>query len=94
MGKVFIIGGAQIYEAALKLQEARRVLLTRVMREFECDTFFSLKLDPSNSQWVKKSKEEMDVWVGEDVPAGIQEENDTAYEFEMWEKVEEDESLN
>ncbi|RYO84739.1 hypothetical protein DL766_000228 [Monosporascus sp. MC13-8B] len=88
-GRVFVIGGAQIYGAALRLREARRVLLTRVMDDFECDTFFPLELSESQTggAWVKKSKEELDAWTGEAVLEGIQEENGTKYEFQMWERV-------
>ncbi|KAI1268488.1 dihydrofolate reductase [Xylariaceae sp. FL1019] len=92
--KVFVIGGAQIYGAALQLKEARRVLLTRVLNDFECDTFFPLKLseDPSDvesgsGKWVRKSKAELDDWTGEAVPEGLQEENQAQYEFQMWERV-------
>ncbi|KAK5632026.1 hypothetical protein RRF57_007740 [Xylaria bambusicola] len=90
-GKVFVIGGAQIYAAALRLTETRRVLLTRVMTEFECDTFFPLQLseeDGAGGQWVRKSKDELDSWTGETVPEGIQEENQIQYEFQMWERAE------
>ncbi|RYP17085.1 hypothetical protein DL765_004704 [Monosporascus sp. GIB2] len=88
-GRVFVIGGAQIYGAALRLREARRVLLTRVMDDFECDTFFPLELSESQAggAWVQRSKEELDAWTGETVPEGIQEENGTKYEFQMWERV-------
>lgn len=86
---IFVIGGAQIYDAALELQEARRVLLTRVMSDFECDTLFPLRLSESQTEsgWVRKTKEELDAWTGEAVPEGIQEENGTKYEFQMWERV-------
>ncbi|KAI1752392.1 dihydrofolate reductase [Xylaria castorea] len=94
-GRVFVIGGAQIYAAALRLKEARRVLLTRVMSDFECDTFFPLQLSETSEpeatgtgRWVKKSKEDLDQWTGETVPEGVQEENQTRYEFQMWERVE------
>ncbi|CAJ2510035.1 Uu.00g059350.m01.CDS01 [Anthostomella pinea] len=93
-GKVFVIGGAQIYRAALELKEAKRVLLTRVMNDFECDTFFPLELSETEMEggggggrWVKRSKKELDAWTGETVPEGIQEENETQYEFQMWERV-------
>lgn len=89
-GKVFVIGGGQIYAAALELKEAKRILLTKVMSDFECDTFFSLKLDDeggSSSGWVKRSKEELDSFTGEVVPEGVQVENDTSYEFQMWERT-------
>ncbi|KAK7712633.1 hypothetical protein SLS64_005017 [Diaporthe eres] len=90
LGKVFVIGGGQIYAAVLELKEAKRVLLTKVMSDFECDTFFSLKLDDegeSSSGWVKRSKEQLDSWTGEVVPEGVQVENDTSYEFQMWERT-------
>ncbi|RYP47808.1 hypothetical protein DL768_006217 [Monosporascus sp. mg162] len=89
IGRVFVIGGAQIYGAALRLREARRVLLTRVTDDFECDTFFPLELSESQAEgaWVQRSKEELDAWTGETVPEGTQEENGTKYEFQMWERV-------
>ncbi|KAI0400983.1 dihydrofolate reductase [Xylaria palmicola] len=99
-GRVFVVGGAQIYAAALRLREARRVLLTSVVGDFECDTFFPLRLaedqPPEEAEaegagagrWVRRSKEELDRWTGETVPEGVQEENQTQYEFQMWERVE------
>ncbi|KAK1756170.1 dihydrofolate reductase-like domain-containing protein, partial [Echria macrotheca] len=45
-GRVFVIGGAQIYKAALGMACARRVLLTRILNGgFGCDTFFPVRLD-------------------------------------------------
>ncbi|CRK34154.1 Dihydrofolate reductase like protein [Verticillium longisporum] len=86
LGRVFVIGGAQIYGASLERREARRVLLTRVGEpEFECDAFFPLKLGQAEG-WVKRDKGELDAWVGEEVDGGEQEENGTRYEFQMWEK--------
>lgn len=92
LGRVFVVGGGQIYASALELKEARRVLLTKVMSDFECDTHFSLKLSDegereSDPAWLKKSKEEFDAWVGETVPEGVQVENETRYEFQMWERA-------
>lgn len=86
-----MIGGGQIYASALELKEARRVLLTKVMSDFECDTHFSLQLSDegekeNDAAWVKKSKEELDAWAGETVPEGLQVENETKYEFQMWER--------
>ncbi|KAK3375275.1 dihydrofolate reductase-like domain-containing protein [Podospora didyma] len=92
-GRVFVIGGAQIYAAALALHPpaARRILLTGVLSDFTCDTFFPLKLgvggDEEEKGWKRSSKAALDEWVGEDVPQGVQEENGTRYEFQMWERV-------
>ncbi|KAG6364386.1 hypothetical protein INS49_005987 [Diaporthe citri] len=90
LGRVFVIGGGQIYAAALELKEAKRILLTKVISDFECDTSFLLKLNDegeSSPGWVKRSKEELDSWTGEVVPEGVQVENDTSYEFQMWERT-------
>ncbi|KAK8140520.1 hypothetical protein PG984_000586 [Apiospora sp. TS-2023a] len=72
--KAFVIGGAQIYEASLALPEAKRVLLTRVMDDFECDTFFPLRLssgeqeDKERKKWAQRTKEELDAWTGRRCP--------------------------
>lgn len=86
--KAFIIGGAQIYKEALERREAKRILLTRVLTDFKCDAFFPVVLgeDGTAEGWVRRSKEELDRWVGETVPEGVQEENGTRYVFEMWER--------
>lgn len=93
LGRVFVIGGAGIYRSALEFSGkeegvSKRVLLTRVLTDFECDTFFPLGLvgDGAGTGWVRRSKKEMDEWVGEEVPEGTQLEAGTEYEFEMWEK--------
>jgi dihydrofolate reductase len=89
LGRVFVIGGGEIYRAALEMREARRVLLTRVRSEFECDTFFPVKLDEvdGDAGWRRAGQDEMDAWVGEEVPRGVQAEAGTEYEFEMWERA-------
>ncbi|KAK3902356.1 dihydrofolate reductase-like domain-containing protein [Staphylotrichum tortipilum] len=86
LGRVFIIGGAQIYASALELAQAKRVLLTRVLTEFECDTFFPVELKEGGGEWRRCGVEEMDAWVGEVVPRGKQEEGGVEYVFEMWER--------
>ncbi len=36
---------------------------------------------------MRSAQDAFDAWVGEAVPAGVQTENGTQYEFEMWERV-------
>jgi dihydrofolate reductase len=87
--RAFVIGGAQIYKEALQRSETKRILLTRVLSDFECDTFFPVQLneDGKGEGWERKSKQELDEWVGETVAEGVQEENGTKYVFEMWERA-------
>lgn len=40
LGRVFVIGGAQIYARALELDNCERVLWTRLEREWDCDVWF------------------------------------------------------
>ena len=88
VGRVFVIGGAQIYEAALKLREARRVLTTCIERDFECDTFFPDLEKSADGRWKRNTKDEHVAWTGEerDVVEGKHEEAGTKYEFQMWER--------
>lgn len=86
-----MIGGAQIYRLAAEMKEARRILLTRILGDFDCDTFFSVELPESGSAegWRRSGVEELSEWVGEEVDGGVREEGGVRYVFEMWERVDE-----
>jgi len=91
--RIFVIGGAEIYKAALQLQICETILLTRVYTDFECDTFFPIKFGGEENdvasrgtEWINRSKAELGAWVGEDVPAGKQQEKGVEWEFEMWQR--------
>ncbi|KYK60123.1 hypothetical protein DCS_01258 [Drechmeria coniospora] len=88
VGRVFVIGGAQVYDAALGLPAARRVLLTSIARDFDCDTFFPLALAAGGAPgWERRDRNVLETWTGEDIVEGGQEEAGTKYEFQMWEKT-------
>jgi dihydrofolate reductase len=38
--KVFVIGGAEVYQEALRHPQCQAVYLTRILKDFECDVFF------------------------------------------------------
>ncbi|KAL1605111.1 hypothetical protein SLS60_004654 [Paraconiothyrium brasiliense] len=82
--RVFVIGGATIYDAALQLPQTDRVLLTKIEKDFECDTFFSVDLDRSE-QWKRSTKEELEDWTGEKTEPI--EEKEVKFEFRMYERV-------
>ena len=52
MPEIFIIGGAQIYAAALPL--ANRLVLTEVKRDFDADVFFP---EWDQTQWQEVMRE-------------------------------------
>jgi dihydrofolate reductase len=74
IGRAFVIGGTSIYKAALELPQTDRILLTRVSREYDCDTFFPdiLKDDAgsANGQWSQVPHAAHEKFVGEAVEDG------------------------
>jgi len=52
--QTFVIGGANVYAQAMNLEECDEIYLTRVLGEFQCDTFFPEI--PINFKIVKESK--------------------------------------
>ncbi|KAF1925685.1 uncharacterized protein M421DRAFT_103002 [Didymella exigua CBS 183.55] len=84
--KVMVIGGASIYEQALRLQEARHVLLTKIQEEYECDTFFSEDLQ--SGEWAKASLQELKEFTGEEFEDGVEvEEKGVKFEFCLYNRV-------
>lgn len=84
LGRAYVIGGARIYDAAMELEQTNHVLLTRVAREYECDTFFP-DLEGSE-RWAKKQRKDLEDFVGEEVVEGGLEEEGVKYEFQLWER--------
>lgn len=80
--RVFVIGGARLYAAALPLAE--RVLLTRIIEpSFEgCDVFMPDFI--GGGGWMRAPHEALCAWVEFEVPGGVQEERGVKYEYEMW----------
>ena len=101
LGRVFVIGGAQIYKAALGMRCCERVLWTRVGWEGECDVFFPEGVLPGEREaegesrgegegmgkWVRRSRVEMERWVGEEGVGGLRREGDVEFEVCMLERV-------
>jgi dihydrofolate reductase len=48
---IYIIGGAQVYEEALKLEIVDRIILTRMKRVYQCDTYFPRITNGVNYYW-------------------------------------------
>ncbi|KAL4807311.1 dihydrofolate reductase-like domain-containing protein [Aspergillus unguis] len=100
VGHFYVIGGAEIYASALKLQsqgsgsEARhvRIIMTEVEKlngeGFECDTFFPIDgSELAGQNWRKVSPEEVTGWVGEDVSGEWIEEGDVRVRMVGYERV-------
>lgn len=85
MGRIFIIGGARLYGTALKHPRTRNILLTSVHHEFDVDTFFPVDVKDPESGWRKRTHEELEEFVGDVVPVGM-EEGGVGYDFELYQR--------
>ncbi len=98
LGRVFVIGGAEIYAHALTLSCCERILWTRLKREFECDAFFPAGTLPGGGEveggeesgggkWVTRTAEELREWTGEgDGLGGMKKEGEVEFEVVMVER--------
>ena len=93
--RMFVIGGATVYKQALEFpietpNHVDRILLTRILSpSFEdCDVFMpnfqKMAEKDSLRPWVKRTHQDLQEWVGFEVPEGVQTENGVEYEFQMW----------
>ncbi|KAL0082156.1 dihydrofolate reductase [Phycomyces blakesleeanus] len=79
--RVFIIGGAQMYSMGIKKPECTHILLTRVLNKVDCDVFFP-EIDPD--QYRLANHEELEAYVEQEVPKGVQTYKEYQYEFQMY----------
>lgn len=85
LGRVFIIGGADLCREALQLPWVDRLLLTRVEADVEVDTFFPLQIDGcGNGDWERQSGGDFRAWAGPDAPVGMQNEGGIEWEAYMF----------
>lgn len=94
LGRVFVIGGAEIYKQSLQLKECQRVLWTRLSGEWECDTWFPEGFvrdgveegGVNRNGWRRKTREQLEQWTGEEGLGGLRREGDMEFEVSMWER--------
>ncbi|CAG8543136.1 2369_t:CDS:2 [Ambispora gerdemannii] len=80
VSRIYIIGGLAVYAEAMTSPLCTHILLTRIYKEFESDTF----LPPiDETVYQQTTHEELVNFVGMDVPKGVQEENEIPFEFLM-----------
>ncbi|XP_044518915.1 dihydrofolate reductase [Gracilinanus agilis] len=73
---VWIVGGSSVYQEAMKKPGHQRLFITRVLQEFECDTFFP-EIDLQKYKLLQN-------YPG--VNTDVQEEKGIQYKFEVYEK--------
>jgi len=97
LGRVFVIGGAEVYGLALRMPSCERILWTKLRGEWECDTFFpwevgrvdrAVDADGNGQKWVRRSVGELEEWVGEEGVGGLKKEGEVEFEVSMLERDE------
>ncbi|KAI4884297.1 hypothetical protein NFI96_026908 [Prochilodus magdalenae] len=73
--QIWVIGGSSLYKEAMESSGKKRLFVTRILQQFDCDTFIpKINLDKYTL---------LSEFPG--VPTGVQEENGLKYEFEVYE---------
>lgn len=79
-----MVGGAQLYSHAIKRADCTDILLTKIKTKIECDAFFP-KID--EHVYRQSTHEELEAYVEESVPEGIQTYKDLEYEFTYYKRM-------
>uniref|UniRef100_A0A3B1JCT5 dihydrofolate reductase n=1 Tax=Astyanax mexicanus TaxID=7994 RepID=A0A3B1JCT5_ASTMX len=73
--QIWVIGGSSLYKEAMESSGPKRLFVTRILKQFDCDTFIpKINLD---------KYKQLTEFPG--VPSGLQEENGLQYVFEVYE---------
>ncbi|KAI9012504.1 dihydrofolate reductase-like domain-containing protein [Phycomyces nitens] len=85
-GRIFVLGGENVYEEAMILPQSTHILLTIVHAKepIECDTFMP-HIDPGIFR--QASHQELEEFVQEIVPEGIQSHENLDYEFLLYVRI-------
>jgi dihydrofolate reductase len=85
VGRIFVIGGAQLYNAALSHPATTHILFTKVNTMFKADTFFPLDLptiaEKADGGWRRMHKKEMEEFTGEKGFGEVKTEGGIEFEF-------------
>ncbi|KAI9927670.1 hypothetical protein ASPWEDRAFT_176152 [Aspergillus wentii DTO 134E9] len=97
LGKVFVIGGGEIYATALQkgsgaVGRGVRIVMTRVERKgdegYECDTFFPVDDNfTEENGWREASPGELSEWVGEEVTGEWRDEGEVSIRMVGYERL-------
>lgn len=81
--RVFVIGGAQMYNLAIQHANCSHILLTRVKSKVDCDTYFPTIDD---TKFRLASHQELEDYVEQQVAQGVQKHKELEYEFTLYVK--------
>ena len=71
----WVIGGSSVYEEAMRNMRLERLYITRILKDFDCDTFLP---DINTDKWK--------VTEDKDVPTEVQEEAGVQFKYEIYQR--------
>jgi dihydrofolate reductase len=83
-GRIFVIGGGEVYREAMDIGCCERILFTEVMGEVETDVEFPVEFRKEG--WKRASHEQLEKFIGNEVEKGDITEGNLQYSFQMWER--------
>ena len=83
-GRVFVIGGGEVYREAMKMDNCRRILFTQVQGDVETDVDFPVEFRKQG--WKRITHDGLEEYVGGEVQKGDITEGSLSYAFQMWER--------
>jgi dihydrofolate reductase len=81
-GRVFVIGGGEVYREAMGMENCKRILFTEVHGDVETDVNFPTEFRKEG--WRRVNHDELEKFIGGEVQAGNITEGSLSYEFQMW----------
>ncbi|KAF9937404.1 hypothetical protein BGZ67_001300 [Mortierella alpina] len=86
--RVFLIGGAQLYNEGIQSQHCQHIFLTRIQSTVECDTFFP-EIRPQDYRLLPgpESHAFLEAYLQEPVEAGWIREGEFEFEYTVYDRV-------
>jgi dihydrofolate reductase len=83
-GRVFVIGGGEVYREVMNMDNCERILFTEIQGDVETDVDFPVNFRKSG--WKRITNDGLEKYVGGEVQKGDITEGNLSYEFQMWER--------
>ncbi|KAK6202352.1 dihydrofolate reductase [Scheffersomyces amazonensis] len=87
--RIFVIGGAEIYNTLIDDPRTSHLLLTEIEtdKEIPVDTYLKFPLYDENTSWIKQSKQELQSFVGDEIILEDDiKEGDFVYNYTLWKR--------
>ncbi|KAF9573913.1 hypothetical protein EC968_007741 [Mortierella alpina] len=86
--RVFLIGGAQLYNEGIQSRNCQHIFLTRIQSTVECDTFFP-EIRPQEYRLLPSPESHafLEAYLQEPVEGGLIREGEFEYEYTVYDRV-------